>query len=162
MRYYLLVFILFTFLCLVLILYASITNYTRKNIYGKNIYGKRYHEKHRFINIRKNIQKKKSEHHQLMNNKCINKCSQKICDEYQTRLKNFSNCEECRLKNKCYSAPQNECVNCSQQDLDTPCTNGELFGCQNPNGYTLDNVPPINPAITKCQPCWENQNNINL
>ena len=155
MRYYLLVFIIFSYLALFLILYATIASYNRKDIF---IFGRlRDHHK-----VKKHIHKKTKHHHKIMKSKCREKCSSKICNDYEERLNNFSNCQKCRLENKCYSVPQGNCIKCSQRDLDTPCTDGDLFGCENPKGFQLNNVPPINPAQTKCQPSWENQRNINV
>ena len=112
--------------------------------------------------IKVHFHKRKSKHHKMMIKKCKNKCSTNICNDYEEKLKNFENCQKCRLENKCYSVPQNNCIDCSERDLEMPCTDGELFGCDNPNGYNLENVPPINPAFTKCQPCWENQRHIDI
>ena len=89
MRYYLLVFILFTILSLVLILYATLTNFSAKYLY---IFGKSRRNK----KIKVHFHKRKSKHHKKIKKKCKNKCSTNICNDYEEKLKNFENCQKCR------------------------------------------------------------------
>ena len=91
-----------------------------------------------------------------MGKKCRKKCNKKVCNNYRDRIHDYNFCKKCKKGNKCYSKPQNECINCSKRDLNLKCVSSNSYGCQNPRGYLKPDVPPINPAQTKCIPCWEN------
>lgn len=84
---------------------------------------------------------------------CDSACGSRVCDEYRDRLRGFGECMRCRRMGMCWSEPQGTCVECSGV-RDSPCWSQDQFGCQNPRGYMLPDVPPINPAVTGCNKCW--------
>jgi hypothetical protein len=101
-------------------------------------------------------------HEQIMGGICRGRCSHKVCRDYHRRLHDFHMCRKCHAQNKCYSKPKGSCVPCSKWELKKHCESMDSYGCQNPHGFQHPDVPPINPANTHCQPCWENQNDITI
>lgn len=83
---------------------------------------------------------------------CESKCGKEVCNAYKNRVHGFSECMRCQNAGMCWSAPQKECVPCQGEQHD--CASQEQYGCQNPYGFMLPDVLPINPAINECQKCW--------
>ena len=96
------------------------------------------------------------QHKVAMKKRCMGVCDSRICGQYQERLNDFMECKRCKKRNMCWSKPQGECMECSEQDLKLKCSSSDSYGCENPSGFMKKDVPPINPMQNDCKLCWTN------
>ena len=86
---------------------------------------------------------------------CDNICGVKMCNTFRKRHDDYTQCKRCQLKGKCWSPYQKRCIDCSHNNAFKSCE--RKYGCLNPRGSEFANVAPINPMLTNCMPCWNEQ-----
>lgn len=82
-----------------------------------------------------------------------NVCGPVMYQEFINRYSNYVQCQKCQSHGKCWSRYQQKCVDCDEGHLAKSC---EIkFGCPNPMGPMFPYVPPRDPLMTDCRPCWQ-------
>lgn len=80
-----------------------------------------------------------------------NLCGQRVGNLYRQRYNDYKQCQRCQLQGKCWSTYHQKCVDCEYERANTSCE--RRFGCRNVLGNRWS--PPIDPMLTQCTPCWD-------
>jgi hypothetical protein len=76
----------------------------------------------------------------LITNTCRQSCSQNVCQKFEDRISAYRGCTYCRAQNKCYSKPQDSCVECGPHESTWRCE--ENYGSQTRQGEYVAPIPP--------------------
>ena len=76
----------------------------------------------------------------LVTNSCRERCGEHVCRQFEDRISAFRGCEWCYAQGKCYSKPQDSCIECSGRDKNRTCE--EQFGSETRWGEYVRPVPP--------------------